>query len=366
MRAQPPTQPPTQPPARPSNTTQPGGRGDASGPNDAGASGPNDAGASGPNDAGASEAPVLFYDARCSVCRRFIAWAVARDRRGLLRLATLQGPRGDALRQAYPGFAGRDSAVWVAPGARPVGHSDAILATLRYLGGGWRALAGAGRLVPRALRDRLYRSFADHRNYFARIGLDRLDERAERRLIDEEQMASDLPTSTAHDALVAYLNDHLAGSVAAIALIDRIATAHEGTPLGRSMQEFHDVVCGEQELLRSLVAHLGGTENSVSQAMGWIGEKFSRFKIGPGTNDRTGLQLFEALEAISLGFWGRRALWRALGEVHQRAPLQVDADFDALADRAEAQLETLERFRLEAAMTALTPDTAPEPSRPGD
>lgn len=304
-----------------------------------------------------AESPVLYYDARCSVCRRFIAFAVARDTKDVLRLATLQGARGDALRQAYPAFAGRESAVWVAPGARPVGYSDAILATLEHLGGKWRALARVGRLVPRTLRDRLYRSFADHRGMFARIGLDELDARATSRLIDQEPMSPDTHAS-APSALASYLNDHLAGSVAAIGLMERIATAHADAPLGRTMHAFRQVVCEEQLLLRSLLANAGGTESSLSQAMGWIGEKVSRLKLGPGTQDPSGLQLFEALEAISLGFWGRRALWRSLAQLRQRVPVPVDADFDALALRAEQQLDELERFRLDAAVVALVPDAA--------
>jgi predicted DCC family thiol-disulfide oxidoreductase YuxK len=304
---------------------------------------------------GSLQAPVLYYDARCSVCKRFVAFALARDTRGLLRLATLQGARGDALRQAYPAFAGRESAVWVAPGARPVGYSDAILATLDYLGGAWRGLARAGRLVPRPLRDRLYRSFADHRSYFGRIGIDRLDANANSRHIDQELMSPDSPRTVEPDALVSYLNDHLAGSVAAVRLIERIAEAHDEAPLGRTMHEFRQVICDEQKLLRSLVETAGGTESSLSQAMGWIGEKFSRLKIGPGTRDPSGLELFEALEAISLGFWGRRALWRSLAQLQQRTPLRVEADFDALALRAEQQLDALERYRLEAALIALAP-----------
>jgi predicted DCC family thiol-disulfide oxidoreductase YuxK len=127
-----------------------------------------------PDPIGAAEGPVLFFDDRCSVCRRFEAWALATDRDGRLQLARLNGPRASQMRQIHPELAVRDSALWLSSGdspERPLRSADAILATLAYLGGPWRLVAGFGRLVPRFLRDALYRSFARHRGLFGWLGL---------------------------------------------------------------------------------------------------------------------------------------------------------------------------------------------------
>ena len=131
------------------------------------------------------EYPVLFYDARCGVCRRFIRMAIHADRRGQLRIAPLQGPLGEQLRQVFPQFAKRQSAVWVDQDDPPSGFSDAILSTLDYLGGRWRVLARVGRVIPRFARDWAYRTFARNRPHMGRLGLAELDELSRSRLIPE-------------------------------------------------------------------------------------------------------------------------------------------------------------------------------------
>lgn len=130
--------------------------------------------------------PVLFYDARCGVCRRFIRMAVRADRRGLLRIAPLEGARGDALRRAHPQFSKRDSAVLVTPSGPPRGFSDAILGTMDYLGGRYRLLARVGRLVPRAARDWAYRTFAHNRPHLGWLDLPDLDDASRARLLPDE------------------------------------------------------------------------------------------------------------------------------------------------------------------------------------
>jgi hypothetical protein len=64
--------------------------------------------------------------------------------------------------------------------------------------------------------------------------------------------------------------------------------------------------------------------------------------------------LFEALELLGVGFWGRRSLWGALAHLDRQSPLQSGIAFHALAEGAERQLAELEPFRLLAAIGALT------------
>jgi len=115
--------------------------------------------------------PVLFYDENCGVCRRFVAMALRADARGLLRIAPLKSDHADALRLRYPALVDLTSAFWLPANGAPLAQSDAILSTLHYLGGAWRALAWVGRLVPRALRDWAYRAFADNRRFFGWLSL---------------------------------------------------------------------------------------------------------------------------------------------------------------------------------------------------
>lgn len=119
--------------------------------------------------------PVLFYDQRCVACRRFIAWAIGADRTGSLRIAPLHGARFEKVRRGHPEFDARSSAIWFPQHGPPQSQSDAILSVLSFLGGGWRMLARAGRLVPRVLRDKAYRAFATHRRNFGWLGLQTVD-----------------------------------------------------------------------------------------------------------------------------------------------------------------------------------------------
>ena len=134
--------------------------------------------------------PVLLYDENCSVCRRFISLVVNADNRGGMRIAPLLSPLGDAIRQSHPEYSARDSALWIGRDGNILAYSDAILAALDYLGGPWTALTAAMRIVPHALRDAAYRTFASNRNLFAPLGLSELDSRSLGRLLTNPKSRS--------------------------------------------------------------------------------------------------------------------------------------------------------------------------------
>jgi predicted DCC family thiol-disulfide oxidoreductase YuxK len=109
---------------------------------------------------------TLFIDGDCALCTR-TAWFIdRRDRKRTLRIAALESDEGRALRLERPELAAIDSMIWIErdeAGERVLVRSDAALAVGRYLGGGWRLLATVVRVVPRRLRDVVYRSIARHR-----------------------------------------------------------------------------------------------------------------------------------------------------------------------------------------------------------
>ncbi|MGE3509613.1 MAG: thiol-disulfide oxidoreductase DCC family protein [Vicinamibacterales bacterium] len=119
------------------------------------------------------QGPVLLYDGTCGVCAASVQFVLSRERRGTLRFASLQGGFGRVVRGRHPEIGAIDSVVWVEPGSdaspeRVFVESDAVLRVLRYLGGPWGLLT-AGRLIPRAVRDWLYRLVARHRYRLARM-----------------------------------------------------------------------------------------------------------------------------------------------------------------------------------------------------
>ena len=162
--------------------------------------------------------------------------------------------------------------------------------------------------------------------------------------------------------LATYLNDHLAGSVAGLQLMDRLCDAEGDSPVGMLIARLRTDVVLEQPELRRLLNALGATESPVRRAVAWIGEQFASLKIGAGENDDSGLMLFEALEALSLGFFGRMSLWRILAVVQADLPLRID--FDALATRASRHLADLEGARVAAGLAALSVQARMVPAAP--
>ena len=124
---------------------------------------------------GARSGPLLLYDARCSVCRRFVSLVIHADRTGTISIAPLVGRHGDAARRVNPAFGTHESAVWIPREGPALAEPDAIFAALHHLGGRGRWLAAVGHLVPRALRNAAYRAFAGNRKWFAWVGLRELD-----------------------------------------------------------------------------------------------------------------------------------------------------------------------------------------------
>lgn len=117
--------------------------------------------------------PVLLYDGTCGFCQASVQFVLRHERSTALRFAPLQGAVGAALRARHPVLEGVDSVVWVdnlgGTGETLLLRSDAALRVTRYLGGGWRLLAVAW-VVPRFLRDGVYRFVARHRHRIIRGG----------------------------------------------------------------------------------------------------------------------------------------------------------------------------------------------------
>lgn len=115
----------------------------------------------------APDAPVLVYDGDCAFCARSVQFILRFDRRRTVRFAARDGVHGRAVRTRHPVLAAVDSLLWVeGHGAREVvrTHSDAALAAARYLGGIWGVLGVLGGVVPRPVRDTVYRVIARNRH----------------------------------------------------------------------------------------------------------------------------------------------------------------------------------------------------------
>ena len=154
------------------------------------------------------------------------------------------------------------------------------------------------------------------------------------------------------ETLSTYLNDHLAGSIGAIAMVERAIVENAGTLLGRRLEEILKEIKKDQLVLQDLIERLGSKENPLKKAGAWLAEKAGRVKLG-GTGDPGELSRLEMLETLGIGMQGRRALWRALRVAAKKHPAIRELDLDLLERRAVEQHDRVEEWRLEAAREVL-------------
>jgi hypothetical protein len=155
-----------------------------------------------------------------------------------------------------------------------------------------------------------------------------------------------VPSSTPR---AAYLNDHLAGSAAALDLLAKMRSQNEGTEFGRLLAALEHEVSEDRDALLQVMEKLGVTTDTVKQAGGWVLEKLTRFKFDLTTSEEFG-RLMET-EALSLGIAGKLAGWRALKEASHG---DLGVDLDRLIERAQDQRRRLEPFRIGAARQILS------------
>jgi predicted DCC family thiol-disulfide oxidoreductase YuxK len=106
--------------------------------------------------------PIVLFDAECVLCSANAQFILRFDRRAHFRLAPMQGEVGAALFRAHGIDPADPDTIIVVDGAQVWRNSDAVLAIYTGLGWPWR-IAGAAWIIPRALRDAVYRWVARHR-----------------------------------------------------------------------------------------------------------------------------------------------------------------------------------------------------------
>ena len=149
--------------------------------------------------------------------------------------------------------------------------------------------------------------------------------------------------------LATYLNDHLAGSVVALELLDHLADSTDDDGHEAFVCDLREAIRADQEVLQKLLEKLAVSESTPRKVGAWFMEKAGELKLKVDGPTDAALGRLEALEGLLLGISGKRALWRAL----ESAIEPIDGfDFQALAQRAEEQLAAVEQRRLKAARRA--------------
>ena len=106
--------------------------------------------------------PVVLFDGVCNFCAASVQFIIRRDPQALFRFAAYQSDAVKSLCAQHGVDAGALDTFALIVDGKALFRSDAALATATRLGGLWRLLA-VFRLVPRAVRDAVYRLIAHNR-----------------------------------------------------------------------------------------------------------------------------------------------------------------------------------------------------------
>tara|TARA_B110000046_G_scaffold8836_1_gene8988 strand:- start:6266 stop:6661 length:396 start_codon:yes stop_codon:yes gene_type:complete len=107
----------------------------------------------------------VFFDGVCSLCNRGVNFLISKDKKGVLKFASLQS---EYAQNVVPkALLDRDNldTIIVYTDGKFYERSKAVLKLCKVLGGGFYVFL-IGYLIPRFIRDGLYRFIANNRYYW--------------------------------------------------------------------------------------------------------------------------------------------------------------------------------------------------------
>jgi len=149
-----------------------------------------------------------------------------------------------------------------------------------------------------------------------------------------------------------YLQDHYAGAVSALELLDHLIEVHEDDSLGEFFEQLRAAIKADHQQLQNLIEALGFEESSLRNTGAWLAEKLSRAKIGFTIGEDARLRLLQSLETLLLGIKGKQLLWRALIAAQDASDILQRTDLAQMEARAAEQAEKAEAQRRAAAKAA--------------
>ena len=152
--------------------------------------------------------------------------------------------------------------------------------------------------------------------------------------------------------LATYLNDHLAGSMAAIELAEKAADQNRGSRLGEFLAGLLDAIDEDRVALEGIMQRLGVEKGGVKATAGRVVEKVSRLRLHEKVTGDPHLSRVLELETLIMGVTGKLQLWHSLQQSMASDPRLAGVDLDALVRRAHDQLAALDEHHREAATGA--------------
>ena len=165
--------------------------------------------------------------------------------------------------------------------------------------------------------------------------------------------------ANAPELLSTYLNDHLGGATMGTELAQRTLEANRGTRYEELLQGLAEEIAQDRETLKGIMARLEISESRLKVAGGWTAEKLGRLKPNNRLTGYSPLSRLLELEALSGGVHVKLSMWQVLGALADGDGALDQDELSVLAQRAQAQLEVLERLRLDAGREAFAGEPAP-------
>ena len=144
-----------------------------------------------------------------------------------------------------------------------------------------------------------------------------------------------------------YLQDHLAGSVAALELVSRSARSNDSNELGAFLRGLHTEIGRDKAALLDVMGALGAAPSRVKNGVAWAAEKAGRLKLNGRLLRYSPLSRLVELELLEAGIVAKRSLWTNL--VSLADPRLAGVNLPRLVERAEAQRAEVETWRRRAA-----------------
>jgi hypothetical protein len=154
------------------------------------------------------------------------------------------------------------------------------------------------------------------------------------------------------DLLGIYLNDHLAGAVAGSELARRCERNNAGTRYAEPLRGIANAIAEDRRTLEHLMTALGVAGNPAKQLSALTAERISRLKPNGRLTGYSPLSRIVEFDGLSAGINGKRVLWLSLLAVADRYPALRAEELRRLVDRADEQLETIQRLRDQASVEA--------------
>jgi predicted DCC family thiol-disulfide oxidoreductase YuxK len=108
-------------------------------------------------------ASIIVFDGVCVLCSRWVDFVLRRDLPGRYKFAAMQSASGRALLIEHGIDPDDPLSFLLLEGEKGYTDTDAIVRILRSFGPAWRFVALLVSIVPRFIRDPLYRWIARHR-----------------------------------------------------------------------------------------------------------------------------------------------------------------------------------------------------------